>query len=99
MLASTVKDDVLSVFQDSSLSSPSTNFPSDHLGPQHSATGPGSQSATDQAPHDDLLGGFEGSLGKLLHLLILQATPGLCCVDNLSACRVVYTIVVQLVQV
>ena len=74
MSASPVEDDLLSAFQDSSLSSPSTTFPSDHLGAQHSSPGPGSKKASGQASHDDLLGGFEGSLGMLLHQFILQAT-------------------------
>ena len=56
MSAPPAHDDLLGAFQDSSLSSPSERFGAPYTRPHPAVSA--------QQPSDDLLGGFEGSLGE-----------------------------------
>ena len=56
MAAPPAHDDLLGAFQDSSLSSPSERFETPRSSPHPAVSA--------QQPSDDLLGGFEGSLGE-----------------------------------
>ena len=71
MSASPDADNLLAAFEDSSISSSGPAIPSACFSTPYATPQPASQSRTGHKPADDLLGGFEGSLGRSCQ----QATP------------------------
>lgn len=67
MSASPDADSLLAAFEDSSMSSSGPANPSACFSTPHATIQPAPQSRTGHKPVDDLLGGFEGSLGRAYH--------------------------------